>query len=167
MSDRISVGHWLLRHDVFNKAAILPIMQNWQHFVYPGFALGFRYPEITPQGHIAEKAETQDEERIRIHFTSKESHELYFEITKYVDLPAQAEYQDHKEYLENMPDEYVVSDLKEIRRMSQPDYEYSIKWREGARIVMLIETDDATYRVLYDPNSPLNVQVLSTIQWTY
>ena len=142
-------------------------MQNWQHFVYPGFALGFRYPEITPQGHIAEKAETQDEERIRIHFTSKDSPELYFEITKYVHLPAQVEYQEHKEYLENRPGEYVVSDLKEIRWMSQRAYEYSIKWREGARIVMLIEADDSTYRVLYDPNSPLNVQVLTTIQWTY
>jgi hypothetical protein len=142
-------------------------MQNWQHFVYPGFALGFSYPEITPQGYIVEKAETQDGERIRLHFTSKESHELYFEITKYIDLRAQAEYKSHKEYLENRLDAYVVSDLREIRWMSQTAYEYSIKWREGARIVILIETDDATYRVLYDPNSPLNVQVLSTIQWTY
>src|SRR5262245_57067768 len=104
-------------------------MQNWQHFVYPGFALGFRYPQITSQGHIVEKVETQDEGRIRVHFTSKESHELYFEITKYIDLlPAQVEYQNHKKYLENRSDEYMVSELKEIRWMSQTAYEYSIHW---------------------------------------
>ena len=142
-------------------------MQNWQHFIYPGFALGFRYPKITPQGHLVEKVERDDDKVIRVHFTSKESHELYFELTKYLDLPPQAEYQNHKDYLENRPDAYVVSDLREIRWMSQIAYEYSIKWREGARIVRLIETDAATYRLLYDPKSPLNVQILSTIQWTY
>ena len=142
-------------------------MQNWQHFVYPGFALGFKYPQITPQGHLVEKVETQSEERIRVHFMSKESRELYFEITKYIGLPAQAEYQNHKEYLENRPEGHIVSDLREIRWMSQTAYEYSIKWRQGTRIVMLIETDNTTYRVLYDPDSPLNVQVLSTLQWTY
>lgn len=142
-------------------------MQNWQHFVYPGFALGLRYPPITPQDHVVEKVESQHDGAIRVHLISKESRELYFEITKYVDLPAQVEYHKHKEYLKSRPDDYMVSDLQNIRWMSQIAYEYSIKWRQGARIVKLIETDDATYRVLYDPNSPLNVQVLSTLQWTY
>jgi hypothetical protein len=142
-------------------------MQNWQHFVYPGFALGFRYPQTTAQGHIVEKVESQMDEAIRVHFTSKDSHELYFEITKYINLPAQVEYQEHKEYLENRSGTYVVSDLKEIRWMSQRAYEYSVKWQQGRRVVILMEADNATYRILYDPNSPLNVQVLSTIQWTY
>ena len=142
-------------------------MQNWQDFVYPGFALRFRYPQVTPQGHIVEKDESQIDEAIRVHFTSKESYELYFEISKYTALPAQAEHQKHRESLENRPGGYVVSDLKEIRWMSQPAFEYSIKWQEGARVVMLIEADNATYRILYDPNSPLNVQVLSTLQWAY
>ena len=116
---------------------------------------------------MVEKVESQVDEAIRLHFTSKESHELYFEITKYINLPAEVEHQKHKESLENRPGEYVVSDLKEIRWMSQPAYEYSIKWRQGARIVTLIETENTTYRILYDPNSPLNVQILSTLQWTY
>jgi hypothetical protein len=142
-------------------------MQNWQHFVYPGFALGFRYPQTTAQGHIVEKVESQTDEAIRVHITSKDSHELYFEITKYINLPAQVEYQEHKEYLENRPGEYVVSDLKEIGWMSQRAYEYSIKWHQGRRVVILMEADNATYRILYDPNSPLNAQILSTLQWTY
>ena len=143
------------------------MMQNWQHFVYPGFALGFRYPQTTPQGHIVEKVESQGDEAIRVQFISKDSRELYFELTKYIDLSPQAEYQRHKESLEKRPDRFIVSELKEIRWLSQPAYEYSLKWKQGTRTVRLIEADNVTYRILYDPYSPLTVQVLSTVQWTY
>ena len=142
-------------------------MQNWQHFSDPRFAFGFQYPQITPQGHLVEKAESQDQVIVRIHFRSKDSHELYFEITKYFDLPAQVKYQRHKESLEIRLEQFSISGLKEIRWLSQPAYEYSFKWHKGARVVRFIETESATYRIIYDPNSPLNVQILSTVQWTY
>jgi hypothetical protein len=146
---------------------ILPVMQNWKYFTDSRFALGFRYPQATPQGHIVEWAESQKDDVVRVHFTSKDSQELYFEVTKYFGLPAQVEYQQHKESLEERPEEFVVSGLKEIHWMSQPAYEYSIKWDNRARMVILLETDDATYRILYDPYSPLNIQILSTLQWAY
>ena len=110
--------------------------------------------------------ERQEAEAIRVHFTSKNSHELYFELTKYIDLSPPIEYQHHKESLEKRFDPFSISDLKEIRWMAQPAYKYSFKWKQGARIVRLIETENATYRILYDPSSPLNAQILSTLQWT-
>jgi hypothetical protein len=142
-------------------------MHNWPHFSYPEFALGFQYPQSTPHGHILEKEERREEGVIRVHFTSKDSRELYFEISKYNDLSPQAEYQRHKENLEARLEQFVVSELREIRWMSQPAYEYSLKWPRGTRTVTLIEADGATYRILYDPSSPLNIQVLSTLRWTY
>lgn len=142
-------------------------MQNWQHFSDPRFELGFQYPPTTPQGHIVERAESPEAAAIRIHFKSKDSRELYFEITKHSNLPAPVEHEQHKESLVKRPGGFVVSDLKEIRWMSQPAYEYSLKWHMGARVVILIEVDKSTYRILYDPYSPLNVQILSTVQWTY
>lgn len=142
-------------------------MQDWQHFSDSRFALGFQYPQITPQGYFVEKAESQEHDIVRIHFTSKDSREVYFEISKYQDLSAQMEYQRHKENLEKRPEGFVVTDLKEIRWMSQPAYEYSIKWSQAARVVMLIEADNTTYRILYDPKSPLNVQILLTLRWRY
>ena len=33
------------------------------------------------------------------------------------------------------------------------------------RVVTLVQRDRATYRIIYDPNSPINVQVLSTIEF--
>lgn len=113
-------------------------MQNWQHFTDPRFTLGFQYPQITPHGHLVEKAESQDQDIVRIHFRSKDSHELYFEISRYFDLPEQAEYQRNKESLEKRLEKFSISDLKEIRWMSQQAYEYSFKWHQGARVVILI-----------------------------
>lgn len=142
-------------------------MQNWKHFTDSRFALGFQYPEITPQGHSVQSTENQETELVRVHFRSKDSAEVYFEITKYQNLSAQMEYQRHKEDLEKRPEGFVLTELKEIRWMSQPAYEYFIKWSKARRVVMLVEADNSTYRVLYDPNSPLNVRILSTIQWRY
>ena len=142
-------------------------MQDWQHFAEFGFALGFQYPQTTPQGHTVERSTSQGDNSVRVHFTSRDSHELYFELTKYTDLSPQVEYEHHKGSLEKKLNQFRISDLKEIRWLSQPAYEYSFQWQQGTRTVILIETDHAMYRILYDPYSPLNVQILSTVQWTY
>ena len=142
-------------------------MQDWLHFSDPRFALGFQYPELTPQGHFVEGTESEEKDIVRVHFRSKDSREVYFEITKYQDLSAQMEYQRHKENLEKRPEGFAVGDLKEIRWMSQSAYEYSIKWSQAARVARLIENENTTYRILYDPYSPLNVQIFSTLQWRY
>ena len=142
-------------------------MQDWLHFSDPRFALGFQYPEITHQGHFVEWTESEEDDFVRVLFRSKDSREVYFEITKYQDLSAQMEYQQHKDNLEKRPERFAVTDLKEIRWMSQPAYEYSIKWSQAARVARLIETENNTYRILYDPYSPLNVQILLTLQWKY
>jgi hypothetical protein len=142
-------------------------MQDWLHFSDPRFALGFQYPEITHQGHFVEWTESKEDDFVRVLFRSKDSREVYFEITKYQDLSAQLEYQQHKDNLEKRPEGFAVTDLKEIRWMSQPAYEYSIKWSQAARVARLIETENNTYRILYDPYSPLNVQILLTLQWKY
>ena len=142
-------------------------MQGWLHFTDPRFALGFEYPEITNHGHLVEWTESEEKDIVRVHFRSKDSREVYFEITKYQDLSAQMEYVRHKENLEKRPEGFAVTDLKEIHWMSQPAYEYSVRWSKGSRIVRLLETDNSTYRFLYDPYSPLNFQILLTLRWRY
>jgi hypothetical protein len=142
-------------------------MQDWQHFTDSRFILSFQYPPVTPQGRLVEIAERQEQDIIRIHFTSKDSREVYFEISKYDFLSPPTEYQRHKENLEKRGEGFVVSDLKEIRWMSQPAFEYSLKWSRGTRTIIMIEADSATYRALYDPFSPLNLQILSTLRWRY
>ncbi|HET9909376.1 MAG TPA: hypothetical protein VFQ23_22200 [Anaerolineales bacterium] len=142
-------------------------MQDWLHFTDSRIALALQYPKVTPQGNLVELDENHEQDTVRVHFRSTGSREVYFEITKYQDLSPQMEYEQHKENLERRPEKFVLTDFREIGWMSQPAYEYSLRWSQGSRVVRLIEFENSTYRVLYDPFSPLNVQILLTLRWTY
>jgi hypothetical protein len=145
--------------------AILIRMDHWKRFKDPRFGLVFEYPEETSQGHFVDKAESQQAGTVCTRLTSRDSKDLYFEVTKYQDLPAQMEYHQHRENLEQRFSELIITELKQIIWKSHPAYEYSFDWKQGVRSVILIERDDATYRILYNPRSLLNTQILSTVEW--
>jgi hypothetical protein len=145
--------------------AILTSMQNWQLFDDKRFALQFKYPSKTPQGSLIDRTEGQHDETIRVHFISRDSEELYFEVTKYHGLPPREEYRRHKEELKKRFTELSITDIQEINWKSLPAYEYSFDGPPGRRSVTMFEKNEVTYRILYDPRSPLNLQVLSTVEW--
>lgn len=130
----------------------------WQTFTFPGFELQFQYPQTTPSGHAV------DMDEIRVHFRSRESPELYFEVSRHLHLSADAVYEREKGFIMDRLKECEVSALKPITFASQPAYEFSFRWTDGERAVILIEKQEYLYRVIYDPRSQLNLQVLATIQ---
>lgn len=72
---------------------ILIRMENWQLFRDPRFAVQFRYPAQGTDGEPVERVETVQEGMLRVHVLAPKSREVYFEVTKYDQLSAQAEYQ--------------------------------------------------------------------------
>ena len=132
--------------------------QNWQTFSYSKFALQFQYPETTPTGHPVEIDD------IRVHFRSKDSPELYFEVSRHLHHSAQEVYEREKAFVEKQLAESVVRALLPITIAGQLAFEFSFQWAGGERTVLLIEKQEALYRVIYDPRSPLNLEVLSTLE---
>ena len=139
-------------------------IENWQLFTDRRFELTFHYPATTPRGHAVEKTAGQQDDVLRVHLVSRDSQELYFEVVKYPHLLPREEYEQHSAYLEQRFDDLAITELQETRLALQPAYEYAFAWGQGERAVLLIHKDQATYRVIYDPHSPLNSQVLSTIE---
>jgi hypothetical protein len=90
------------------------MMNHLKRFNDPRFGLVFKYPEETPLGHAVDKAESQQDEFVRVHLTSRDSKELYFEVTKYHIISAQIEYQQHRENLEQRFSELIITELKEM-----------------------------------------------------
>ena len=92
---------------------------------------------------------------------------MYFEVVYYPNLLAQEEYQQHKQYLEKRFElgDFTITGLNETRLGLHPAYEYAFKWGQKERAVILVQKDHAMYRIIYDPYSPLNLQVLSTIEF--
>lgn len=140
-------------------------MENWHLFTNPVFQLHFMYPLITSHGHVVEKREDACQAIHRVHLISPKSQEVYFEVTRYPDLPSQEEYQRHKMSLEKRftSDKFDISELKEGKLGGLLVQQYRFKWNQGVREVVLIQHKQATYRVLYDPQATINLQILATI----
>jgi hypothetical protein len=157
--DSYSVGF------IIDVHAILLVIDDWQQFKDSRFSLRFKVPERTPQGRFVNKTESEQGDPIRVHFISQNSKELYFEVTKYERLSAQTEYQQHRANLEKRFSEFFITELKEMNWKSHSAYEYSFEWEQGKRSVILVGRNTDVYRFLYDPRSPLNLQILSTVEW--
>jgi len=130
----------------------------WQTFSDPNFVFQFQYPERTPTGHLVEIDD------IRFHFRSKDSPELYFEVSRHLHLSTKDLYEREKGFVEQQLAGAVVKDLLPITIAGQLAFEFTFTWTGGARTVLLIEKQQALYRLIYDPQAPLNLEVLSTLQ---
>lgn len=139
-------------------------MNDWQIFSDPKFKIYFKYPDPTPQGYSVEKAEGQREDAIRVHLSSPQSQELYFEVTRFVNLAPKEEYQRHKDFLTQQFENLSITDLEESQLETLAAQTYTFAWPEKERKVVLVQKDQATYRILYDPRSALNTEVLATLK---
>jgi hypothetical protein len=140
-------------------------MEGWQHFNDPRFALQLQYPVRAEDGEPVECVETELEGMLRVHILSPIGREVYFEVGRYDSLTPEAEYRRHRESLLKQFDSLAITDLLATSLASLPAFEYTFEWDKGKRTVVLIEHRTVTYRILYNPLFPVNLQILSTCTW--
>lgn len=140
-------------------------MENWLSFDDPRFAFKFRYPARATDGELVERIENQQAGMLRVHILSPIGREVYFEVSKYDALTAEAEYQRHKEYLLKQFHPLQITALINTPFASLPACRYTFEWDQGERTVILVERGDATYRIIYNPRFPVNLRILSTVEW--
>jgi hypothetical protein len=143
------------------------MQSDWQRFTNPRFRLEFSYPSPTPQGHEVERKEQRvDDHRgdmERVHLSSPSSGELYFELARFAGITPQDEYANHRPYLEQRFGPGAVMELSETTLLNRPAWAYGIKSPETERAVLLLHLDGDSYRIIYDPRSALNDQVIATL----
>ena len=140
---------------------------DWESVAFAGSAVGFRYPAVTPQGQTVERVdETANDHRgdiERVHLSSPDKQELYVEGIRFRGLSPQDEHERHRAYLEQRFGAGSVTPLSETSHGEQPAWEYSFRWKDGERSVLLLELDGDTYRILWNPRSELNLRVVATV----
>ena len=140
---------------------------NWKRFTNERFAVEFSYPSPTPQGHevevTEERADDHRGEMERVHLSSPESAELYLEVARFVGITPQDEYANHGTYLKKRFGPGAVSELTETSLLERPAWTYSLWWPEHDRTVVLLPLGSDTYRIIYDPHSALNDEVIATL----
>lgn len=132
--------------------------QSWQTFADPKFDLTFQYPAATPEGDVVEMDE------IRVHFQSKPNRGFYLEIARYLQTLPQTIYKRECAFLVERFPGVSISELQASAIAGYPAFEFSFRWSEGERTVVLFEKQNMLYRVIYDPRQPLTVQAVATLR---
>jgi hypothetical protein len=110
--------------------------------------------------------ETDQADFLRVHLVSNDSQEIYFEVTLYSDLPAQAGYAELEAALKSRFGKDVsISELQNATLAALPVLECAFRWPQGERRVIFVQRGKALYRLLYNPRSPLNKQILATVEF--
>ena len=131
----------------------------------PGFRVELDFPSVTPQGHAVEHVAVERPVGGRgVHLTSPGSDELYVELVRFRDLAPEDEYLGHRPFLEQRFGPGAVTELTQTTLGGIPAWSYGIRWEHGERSVLLLQVDGDTYRVIHDPRSPLNADVVATLR---
>lgn len=142
---------------------------GWQSLEHPGFTLTLDYPAVTPQGVGVERADERVADHPfagdfeRVHLTSPGSGEVYVEVARFGGRTPQDEHATHLPYLEQRFGAGSVSELSETVVAGRQAWAYGFRWDDGERSVLLLEVDGDTYRVIHDPRSNLNAEIVETL----
>jgi hypothetical protein len=144
---------------------------EWERFTRPGFGLEFSYPTVTPRGQAVDRTDERAVDHRgdieRIHLSSPDRSELYVEVARFRGITPEDEYSNHGTYLKQRFGPDKVTDLTSTTLLGRQASSYAFHWDEEGRPMersaLLLHVGDDTYRVIYDPRSALNDQVLSTI----
>jgi hypothetical protein len=138
--------------------------RDWQRLTRPGFKVELSHPATTPQGHAVERAEDERGDAQRVHLTSPGSAELYVELMRFGGMSPKDEYLHHRPYLEQRFGPGSVTELSETSLRGRAAWAYAFRWDAGERSVLLLDVDGDTYRVIHDPRSALNAEVIETLE---
>jgi len=129
---------------------------DWTRFT--GFGVEFSYP-----ASAAEREDAADIVRVR----SADRQELYFEVARFRGLTPQQEYARHRPYLEQRFGPGSVTELTATSLGDTPAWTYSFSWHEDGRAMertaVLLQFGPDTCRMIRDPRSALNEEVLASV----
>jgi hypothetical protein len=146
---------------------VTPEQDNWQPVRFEGTTVEFSYPAVTPQGQTAERVDERAQDHRgdieRVHVSSPDQNELYVEVARFRDLSPQEEYESHRSYLVQRFSADAVTPLTETEFRDRPAWAYGIRWPEHERSVLMFQLDEDTFRVIWNPRSDLNSEVVATL----
>ena len=131
---------------------------KWEELRLSNFGLTLQYPTSTPSG---QQVRFDD---IRLHAQSEDGTEVYFEVTRHLNMPAASLYEKERDSLISLR-QAMVTDLSKTNLAGLPAHEYAFTWNCNERNIFLVEQAEWLYRVIYDPRSPINVEIVGSIQF--
>jgi hypothetical protein len=140
-------------------------MQNLTRLSHPQFPFRVSYPDPTPGGAQVIVHERGGGGGYRLHLVSEGSGEVYFELGRYEQLPRQAAIDAFIRDLSGRIEGLRSSELVEVDWHGLPAARFSIDWPGKERVILFFEREAVLYRILYDPASQVNLEILASFEW--
>jgi hypothetical protein len=140
-------------------------MPSWSRFTSPQFPFRVSFPDPTPGGAPVVVHQRGGEGGYRLHLVSEGSDEVYFELGRYEQLTRQAAVEAFIQDVSGRIEGLHHSQLVEIEWHGQPAARFSIDWPGKERIILFFERDAVLYRIIYDPASLVNQEILASFEW--
>jgi hypothetical protein len=141
-------------------------MDEWQLFSDPRFALAFHYPDPTPDGKPITVRESEPGGAIRVHLMSVSSDEVYFEVTRYDGQTAESLYARLGNDLPMQIPAVQISPAEPVILAGAPALSGSFFWAENRRDFFMIDVNESVYRILYNPASVINREIMQTVKFS-
>lgn len=136
-------------------------MPDWITLTEPGFTLTLRHPATTPSGHPVELRRPAPQ---RVHLVSPGSDEVYFELGRYPETTPEMAYARFTADVAAQIPGAAFSALRAGMLAGRPAFTFSVQLPDRRRVVWLLPAEDALYRLVYNPQSALNEQILATVR---
>jgi hypothetical protein len=118
----------------------------------------------TPAGHPVELRRLESAGGgPRVHLISPASDELYFEVGRYPDTTPEEAYARFTADVAGRVPEAVFTELRADWLGGRPGFRFGVQLPDRRRVVWLLPATDALYRIVYNPESAVNEQVLATV----
>jgi hypothetical protein len=130
---------------------------KWLEFTVPGLRL--RFPNAAADG---ERVEMDD---FRAHFRTMNSAQVYFEVSRHTGVSAHDLYQREISAIRRANPDVRISDPVSVSFAGRDAQQFSVTFPDKERVFTLIEQKERVYRVIYDPRSPVNHEIIGTVEF--
>jgi len=133
--------------------------------VQDGSRWQFQIPEITERAQRTEIIRDTHKGMVKVHAHTPDLFELYFEVVSYPEkLDHQALIEKQKPFIEQAFTNVSFSQVSTHRFKRLPTTEFTFESEEKSRRFVYYENAGRSYRVIFNPLSHLNLDVLDSLQ---
>ena len=133
--------------------------------VEDGSGWQFQVPEVTEQAQTTEITRDTHKGKIKVHAHTADLFELYFEVVSYPEkLDHQALIEKQKPFIEQEFTNVSFSEVSAQTFKGLPTTEFTFESEEKTRRFIYIEDASRSYRVIFNPLSNLNLDVLNSLE---
>jgi hypothetical protein len=141
------------------------LITDWEHFAVPEFAFEFDYPLIDPDGRSVDVDRRSHPFGEAVHISTPDARTVYFELNRAASASAAAALAFLRRDVATRFDDAWFGEAHETTLAGVPALTVRFRFLDRWRWATFTDGLDPSYRVILDPRSTTNLQILGTLRY--